>query len=160
VRDLVQGDPAQEAVLVDLEVAHGALQVGRDEEEPWRDLGLEQRHLVLAEHPLRHVTHDEPHLGRERRARGRLQRPRERPGVAEALVEAFTDRLEQLRERIEVGLRPVSARDLMHRRRGPAEIEPAVGGNLAERFLGGVFEAEREGVPVVRSRRETRDLPG
>ena len=70
------------------------------------------------------------------------------------------DRLEQLRERVDVRVRPLPARDLVHGWRRAVEREPAVGRDLAERRLGGLVEVEVELRPVVRPRREPRDLPG
>ena len=75
------------------------VQVGRHEQQPRRrDVGAEQRQLVLAEHPLGHVAGDQAHLGRQRHARRRrAARPRTGPAASKRRLQALGHRVEQRR---------------------------------------------------------------
>ena len=79
VGQLVQHDPAEEAVAVDLEVAHRLRQVRRHEKEPRRLGHVEEGDLVLAEHALGHVADYQSALGGHGRAGHDAKRSRERP---------------------------------------------------------------------------------
>jgi hypothetical protein len=67
VRQLVGADPAVEGLRLDLELAHCLAQVGRHEQQPRGSVAAQQRHVVLAEHAGRDVTHHQADLGRQRR---------------------------------------------------------------------------------------------
>ena len=125
------------------------------------DLGLEQGQLVLAEHALGHVAHDQPDLGRERRAGRGRSGPASGPALPRRVLEALARRARAGRRcESRFALGPFRAPDLGDGRRRPGELEPAVGGHLAERPARGLVEVEREPVPVSGSRREAGDLPG
>ena len=87
--DLVEGNPAKEALGVDAHAANRPGQVGLDEKKPRLGVGREQRELELAEHPLGHVAHHQADLRREGRARGHAERTRERPRLAEPVFRAW-----------------------------------------------------------------------
>ena len=99
VRDLVQRDPAQQFVGVGLEADRGLREVRRDEQQPRRRLGLEDRELVLAQHPLAEQAGDGADLDCEQRARGGADGAGERP---EAATEAAGDGIEHGAQRRQV----------------------------------------------------------
>ena len=60
---LVQSDPAQEEVSIDVEARPGRGEVRADEEQPRGAGGPDQSDIVLADHPLREVADREADLG-------------------------------------------------------------------------------------------------
>ena len=85
VRDLVQRDPAQQLVGLGLEVDRGLREVRRDEQQPRRRLGLEDRELVLAQHALAEEAR------RWRRPRPRAARPPAAPTTPESGPDAAAE---------------------------------------------------------------------
>ena len=70
VRDLVQRDPAQEAVGVGVELRRRVAEVRRHEQQPRRRVGVEHRELVLAHHAPGQEAGDRAGLEAEHGARG------------------------------------------------------------------------------------------
>ena len=95
VGGLVERDPAQEEVAIDLEAGSRGGEVGPDEEQPGRPGGADQGDVVLADHPLGEIADREPHLGP---GRGAHDRPLNAGGSAVARPDIRSPRCSSTRE--------------------------------------------------------------
>ena len=116
VGDLVDRHPQHELVAVDAEVARRLRQVRREQQQPRRHAGVEQREVVLAEHALGEHARERPDLRAEQEARGRAQRPGQRAGGCPDLVDALGQRRQQRAHRLQVGRDPRRPVDGLERR--------------------------------------------
>ncbi len=104
VRRLVQRDPAQQLVGVGLELIARVGEVGRDEQQPRRLVGVEHGELVLAEHAAAEEAGDRAGLGRQDPARGAAE-------DAHARARLLDRGLEHAAHRAEVRVDPLAAVD-------------------------------------------------
>ena len=107
VRGLVQRNPAQELVVVGLQLRRDVAEVGRDEQQPRGRVGVEHGELVLAEHAAGQEAGDRTRLDREQPAGGGADDSAER--AVEPAADLVDDRLEHATHRGEVGVDPLVA---------------------------------------------------
>jgi hypothetical protein len=125
VGDLVDGHPQNQLVAIHGEVACRECQVGSEQQQPWRYAVVEQRQVVLAQHPLGEHAGQRADLGTQQEPRGRAQGPGERAGGWR--LDVVGERLHERSHALQVGGDPARPVDHLERRQLARQLQPAVG---------------------------------
>jgi hypothetical protein len=131
----MEDDPVEERVAIDMQVLDRLDEVGGHEQEPRHGVGLEQRQLVLAEHALRHVAHDESRLGGQRRAGNHPERTGQRAGTLEPPLQALGHRRQQSGDAVDVDLGPLGAVDRLGLGQRLRRLDPGVDHHVRARVV-------------------------